>query len=571
MDTQLPVTLLTWLAAFVPILLLLALLVWRRWSTSAAAPLALIIAVAVALLLFRTPLETLAAATGKGIWDAIFVLYVIWPALILYNVSNEAGAFDAMQRGLRRLMPDRLLVVLAFSWVLAPFIQSIAGFGTPLAVTTPLLIGLGVRPLYAVILPIIAAAWANMFGSLGATWLATQTVVDIPNQALMLRYSTILLWIPNLTGGLAVAWFYGKGWALKRGGPAIIVISLIQGGLQYILVPIVPTIGLFLATAAALIGLFFLNRWSYYRQQDEDEPQDIFTEEGIRTFHEENRREAEERNREAQSTAVQRARAGDFTAAGLREKEGMSLVLAFTPYIVLAVLAVTALLIPPVTRALEQFSVGLPFPAVSTGYGVQQAAEDAYAAFTPLTHPGTLLLIASLAGYLVFRSRGAYDAEDTPGSILARAARDALPATTAITALLIISKVMDHSGEITVLALGVAQIAPQVVYVGLSNFLGILGALTTSSNTASNVLFAPLQFTAAEAQGLSPDLIIAGQSAGGAIGNALAPGDALMGATVAGIPNQLGAILAKALPWAIITGLLVSAAMLVIYWLGAGG
>ena len=569
MNTQLPVTLLTWLAAFLPLLVLLVLLVWRRWSTSAAAPLALAIAVVVALLLFRTPLETLAAATGKGIWDAIFVLYVIWPALILYNVSNEAGAFDAMQRGLRRLMPDRLLVVLAFSWVLAPFIQSIAGFGTPLAVTTPLLIGLGVKPLYAVLLPIIAAAWANMFGSLGATWLATQTVVNLPNQELMLRYTTALLWIPNLTGGLAVAWFYGRGWALKRAGPAILVISLIQGGLQCILVPIVPTIGLFLATSAALVGLFALNRWGYYRQQDEDEPQDIFTEEGVKTFHEENRREAEERNRQAQLTAVQRARAGgDFTAAGLREKEGMSLGLAFSPYIVLAVLAVTALLIPPVTRTLEQVSVGLPFPAVTTGYGVQQDAEEAYAAFTPLTHPGTLLLLASLAAYLVFRSRGAYDPEDTPGSILARAAADALPSTTAITALLIISKVMDHSGEITVLALGVAQIAPPAVYVGLSNFLGILGALTTSSNTASNVLFAPLQFTAAEAQGLSPDLIIAGQSAGGAIGNALAPSDALMGATVAGIPDQLGAILAKALPWAIVTGLLVSAAMLAIYWLG---
>lgn len=112
------------------------------------------------------------------------------------------------------------------------------------------------------------------------------------------------------------------------------------------------------------------------------------------------------------------------------------------------------------------------------------------------------------------------------------------------------------------LALGVAQITSPAVYFGLSNFLGILDALTTSSNTASNVLFAPLQFTAAEAQDLSADLIIAEQSTGGAIGNVLAPSDALMGATVTGIPNQLGAILSKAIPWAIGTGLLVSAAML---------
>ncbi len=569
METNLPVTLLTWLVSFLPIVVLLALLVWRQWSTSAAAPIALALAVLVAALFFRTSPYTLAVAAGKGIWDAIFVLYVIWPALILYNVSNEAGSFDAIQRGLRRLMPDRLLVVLAFSWVLAPFIQSIAGFGTPLAVTTPLLIGLGVRPLYAVLLPMIGAAWANMFGSLGANWLATQAVVNLENEPLMLRNTALLLWIPNLTAGLAVAWFYGKGWALKRAAPAILVISLIQGGLQLLLVPIVPTIGLFLANAAALLGLFALNRWGFYRQMDEDEPQDIFTEEGVRTFHEENRQEIEARNREAQLAAVERARSGGKgIAGGLREKEGgMSLLLAFTPYIVLAILAVSALLIPPVNRVLEQVSVGLPFPATETGYGVTQPAEEAYAAFTPLTHPGTLLLIASLAGYLVYRNKGAYDAEDTPGSILARSAEDALPTTAAITALMILSKVMDHSGEITVLALGVVQVASPLVYVAISNFLGILGSLTTSSNTASNVLFAPLQFTAAEAQGLSPELIVAGQGAGGAIGNALAPGDALMGATVAGIPNRLGDILAKALPWSVITGLLVSVAMLVMYLL----
>lgn len=569
MDTSLPVTLLNWLLALLPILILLALLVWRKWSTSAAAPIALALAVLVAVLIFRTSMHTLAIAAGKGIWDAIFILYVIWPALILYNVSNEAGSFDAIQRGLRRLMPDRLLVVLAFSWVLAPFIQSIAGFGTPLAVTTPLLIGLGVKPLFAVILPMIGAAWANMFGSLGANWLATQSVVNFADETLMLRYTTLLVWIPNLTAGLAIAWFYGKGWALKRAAPAILVISLIQGGLQMLLVPIVPTIGLFLANSAALLGLFALNRWGYYRKQDEDEPQNIFTEEGIRTFHEENRQEAEMHNREAQTAALKRARGGGgVSVSGLREKEGgMSLFLAFTPYIVLAVLAVAALLVPPINRVLEQVSIGLPFPATQTGFGVSQPAEETYAAFTPLTHPGTLLLIASLVGYLVYRRRGAYDAEDTPGSILSRSAEDALPTTAAITALMILSKVMDHSGEITVLALGVAQVASPLVYVGLSNFLGILGSLTTSSNTASNVLFAPLQFTTAEAQGLSPEFIVAGQAAGGAIGNALAPGDALMGATVAGIPNRLGEILAKGLPWSLITGLLVSAAMLAIYLL----
>lgn len=558
MNAAPPVTPLTWLAAFLPILVLLALLVWRRWSSSAAAPLALAGAVAAALLLYRTPLHTLVVAAGKGIWDAIFVLYVIWPALILYNVANEAGAFGAMQRGLRRLIPDRLLVVLAFAWVLASFIQSIAGFGTNLAVTTPLLIGLGVQPVYAVLLPMIGASWANMFGSLGTAWLATQTVVDIPDTTVMLRYAAALIWVPNLMAGIAIAWFYGKTWALKRGGPAIAALSLIQGGLQFLLVPIIPAIGTFLATSAALGALFILNRWGFYRQQDRDEPHLIFTESGRRAFYEENE------EHEAETSAKRTAASGK---RGPRERPGMSLTLAFAPYAILAVLAVTALLIPPVNRLLEQFRVGLPFPDAATGFGVEQKAVDAYAAFTPLTHPGTLLLLSAAAGYLLYRGRGLYGKEDTPGSLLSQAAEDALPATTAIAALLLISKVMDHSGETTVLALGIAQVSSPAVYVGASDFIGILGSLVTSSNTASNVLFAPLQATAARAQELSVNLILAAQSAGGAVGNAMAPGDALLGATVAGLSGRIGAVLARALPWTLITGALVSALTLGIYFL----
>ncbi|MEW6117457.1 MAG: L-lactate permease [Nitrospirota bacterium] len=558
MNAAPPVTSLTWLAAFLPILVLLVLLVWRRWSTSAAAPLALAGAVAAALLFYRTPLHTLAVAAGKGIWDAIFVLYVIWPALILYNVAHEAGAFGAMQRGLRHLIPDRLLVVLAFAWVLASFIQSIAGFGTNLAVTTPLLIGLGVQPVYAVLLPMIGAAWANMFGSLGTAWLATQTVVDIPDTTVILRYAAALIWVPNLMAGIAIAWFYGKTWALKRGGPAIVALSLIQGGLQFLLVPIIPTIGTFLATSASLGALFILNRWGFYRQQDRDEPHLIFTESGKRAFYEENK------EREAKLSVKPTE---PSPTPGPRERPGMSLALAFAPYAVLAVLAVTALLIPPVNHILEQFRVGLPFPDATTGFGVEQKAVDAYAAFTPLTHPGTLLLLSATAGYLLYRKRGLYGKEDTPAALLSLAAEDALPATTAIAALLLISKVMDHSGETTVLALGIAQVSSPAVYAGASDFIGILGSLVTSSNTASNVLFAPLQATAARAQELSVNLILAAQSAGGAVGNAMAPGDALLGATVAGLSGRIGAVLARALPWTLITGALVSAFTLGIYFL----
>jgi lactate permease len=547
-ETELPIEWGFWLAAFTPILVLLVLLVWRRWETSAAGPVGLAAAVVVALWVFQTPLRTLAVAAGKGIWDAIFILYVIWPALILYHVVEEAGAFRAMQQAIRRFMPDRLLVVLVFAWALSSFIQGIAGFGTPLAVTTPLLVGLGVQPLYAVLLPLIGRAWGNMFGSLGDTWFATLTVVDLQNTQQTLTYAALLLWIPNLTAGLTIAWMYGRWWAIKRAAPAIAVISLLHGGLQLALVPLLPAVGNFLATAAALGAVYLLNRWSFYRQEDEDEPNRIFTQEARQS-------EASEEEQVEPS-------------AGASPPEGrMPLLLTFAPYGILAVLAVVALVVPPVRRFLEQVSIGLPFPESTTGYAVERQAVEAYAAFTPLTHPGTFLLLASAAGYLLYKTRGLYADAVTPWRILRRTAGNALSATTAITALLLISKVMDHSGQITVLALGIAAVAPSAVYVVASNFIGILGALITSSNTASNVLFAPLQATVARAEGVSVPLIIAAQSTGGATGNAVAPGDILLGATVAGIAERLGAILARALPWTLVSGLLVSAATLAIYLL----
>jgi lactate permease len=87
-------------------------------------------------------------------------------------------------RGILRFSQNRLFLVLAFGWVLASFLQGIAGFGTPIAVVAPLLLAIGVKPVYAVVIPLIGHAWANMFGTLAVGWLATLQVVDLENPAI---------------------------------------------------------------------------------------------------------------------------------------------------------------------------------------------------------------------------------------------------------------------------------------------------------------------------------------------------------------------------------------------------
>ena len=199
--SDVPVDLLHWGLAIVPIAVLLVLLAVLRWKAPEAGPIGLVVAAGVALFAFRTPLETLAVASGKGVWDAFFILLVIWPALVLYRVTDGAGAFDALRTGITRFSRDDVFLVLAFGWVFASFLQGIAGFGTPIAVVAPLLVAIGVKPVMAVVIPLIGHAWANMFGTLGVSWLATGQVIEIEDETATAFQTAALLWIPNLTGG----------------------------------------------------------------------------------------------------------------------------------------------------------------------------------------------------------------------------------------------------------------------------------------------------------------------------------------------------------------------------------
>ena len=93
---QIPVDLLHWSLALLPILVLAFLLVQLRWNGQQAGAVGAFVAAVVALFFFKTPLETLAVAGAKGVWDAIFILLVIWPALLLHEIMYQAGGYEAL-------------------------------------------------------------------------------------------------------------------------------------------------------------------------------------------------------------------------------------------------------------------------------------------------------------------------------------------------------------------------------------------------------------------------------------------------------------------------------------------
>lgn len=134
-------------------------------------------------------------------------------------------------------------------------------------------------------------------------------------------------------------------------------------------------------------------------------------------------------------------------------------------------------------------------------------------------------------------------------STLASLLITAIPASVPIVTFLVMASMMNHAGQTQTLALGLSAVEPAAVYAFLANGIGAVGAFATSSSTSSNVLFSDLQVNVAQIKGLPVSTILAAQSAGGALGNAIAPANIVMGASTAEINGKEGIIMRKTLPW----------------------
>lgn len=537
---QVPVDVPHWVLSILPIIALLVFLVPLRWRAPEAAPMAMFTAGIIALLAFRTSWQTLAVACGKGVWDAVFILYVIWPALLLYQVTKQAGAYDALRKGISRFSRNELFIILALSWVFSSFLQGIAGFGAPVAVVVPLLIAVGVKPVHAVAMGVLAHAWARFFGTLGVGWLATLQVVkldDIPRAAFE---AALLILIPTYLGGLLVVWLYGRWPAVRHAWPLVLILGTILGVGQLLAALFSPELSTFLAAAVALVALYPLSRWRRFGDP---------------------------------VSGINERPAMAERAAGEQGEEApvMSLRMSSLPYIVLPVVTLSALLIPPVNEVLRQWRLGLPFPAVDTGFGIQNAAVASYAPITPLTHPGTMLLVTTVVVWIVYRAGGYYRAWGQRGkaeSIGSGLLVDAVPASVPVVAFLVTSRILDHSGQSLTIAYGIADVSPPLVYAGISSLIGALGAFMTSSSTASNVLFAGVQGEVAQLHAISKETIIAAQAAGSAYGNAIAPANIVLGTSIAGVKGQEGAVLRLTIPWTVVVAVLTGLATIALILLG---
>ena len=254
--------------ALLPILVVLATMVGWGWSGAKAGAAGWAVAMLLALTLFRASPELLFYAHLRSLLLSLYVLYIIWMALPLYHVVNEAGAIKDISAGVACLTRDKLVQLLILGWIFASFLQGITGFGVPVAVVTPLLIGLGFDPLMSVVATGIAHSWAVTFGSAGSSFYTLMAVTGLPGEQLQSE-SALLLGIMALLCGVCITHLYAGWRGVTRGLPFVVGAGVAMAATQYLL-----AISGFWAIAsfgAGLVGLVVavpLARLPFYRQSD---------------------------------------------------------------------------------------------------------------------------------------------------------------------------------------------------------------------------------------------------------------------------------------------------------------
>lgn len=487
-------------AAVVPVAAL-AVLVLRSQPLVRSAWVAVGVAAALAATVFDLGLGALTVGAVRGAWTGAWILAIVLPALLLFEVLERSGALGHLAEAGRTIAPTRGRQRLLIGWVLPSFLQGAAGFGTPVAMSAPMLVKLGMGPIAALSTTLIGYQWAVTFGSMGSSYFmasATARLGEAAAASFALRAGIILGVSAILSGVIVLKWRGGDrdpaadGDGQRGDLPLALLIGLVMAVTLVGVVLAQPALG---STSAGLAGL--LVAWLVLPQG--------------------------------------------------RRPRGKELFLAALPYLVLTALVTVAFGVPAVRHVLDRV------PAVAPVLGGSEAAfghtnpEAALSpVFRPLLHPWLYLIIATVVAVVAYRRHGWWPGGTTRAT-LAGWSRRSLGVTSSIVALTVLAALMTEAGMIAAIAEALAA-GLGMAFVGISPLLGTFGTVLTGSTTASNALFSALQAGVAGELGVAQEILLAGQTAGGNVGNALSPVNIAVGAAAVGVAGREGEVIRRNLP-----------------------
>jgi lactate permease len=487
------------LVAAIPVVVLLGCIASGKIKAHIAALVALAVAFALATVVVGMPAQNALAATALGAaYGALPISWIVLNTIFLYQLTKEHGSFDKMKESIAALSVDKRIQLVLIAFALGSFFEGTSGFGTPVAITGALLIGLGFTPLQASGLSLIANTAPVAFGAMGTPILALAGVTGYDPLILSKMVGRQLPLFSVIVPFWLIAAYDGRR-GLKETWPTLLVAGFSFAIPQFLMSNFHgPTLVDVVAGATCILSVA------------------IF----VKLTHQGPRPEAQGPGPKAQGTSIG----------------------PWMPWIILCIIVFVCGL-PDVKRWLNSiYAPQFPMPWLN---GIIErmppvvatpTAEAAVFSFNILSASGTAIFVSAITGGFLMGYKPA-GLVRMYGKTLAITWRSMVT----IIAMLALGYLTRYSGIDAIL--GLAFAGTGVLFPFFGTLLGWLGVALTGSDTASNVLFGSLQKITATTLGISPILMAAANSSGGVMGKMIDAQSIVVASTATRFYGQEGKIL----------------------------
>lgn len=495
------------IAALIPIVFFFLALAVFRLKGHIAGSITLALSILVAIFAFQMPADMALAAAGYGFAYGLWpIAWIIIAAVFLYKLTVKSGQFEIIRSSVMSITDDQRLQVLLIGFCFGAFLEGAAGFGAPVAITAALLVGLGLNPLYAAGLCLIANTAPVAFGALGIPIIVAGQVSGIDafkigamaGRQLPLLSLFVPFWLMFMMDGLR---------GVKETWPAALVAGASFAVTQFLtsnfIGPELPDITSALVSLVSLT--LFLKVWQPQRASDA-----VVVGSG--------------------GAVLAGGPGGGFNSPRSRIETpytGGQIFKAWSPFLILTVIVTIWTLKPfkalfAAGGALKDLTISFVIPHLD-----QLVMKVAPIVATPTAMPavykldiiaasGTAILLSAILTMLVMRINVKTGITTFKETLI-----ELRWAIVSIGMVLAFAFVMNYSGMSSTLALVLA--ATGAAFPFFSPFLGWLGVFLTGSDTSANALFGSLQATTAHQIGVSDILTVAANSSGGVTGKMISP------------------------------------------------
>jgi lactate permease len=515
------------LFALIPLATLFILLGGLKMKAHVAALISLGVSILVAVIVYSMPVGQALDAGLEGAAFGLFpIMWIVWNAIWIYHMTEKTGHFAVLRRSISSVSDDQRVQAVIIGFSFGALLEALAGFGTPVAITSVMLVAVGFKPIKAASVALVANTAPVAFGAIAIPIVTLAGLTGLPKDdlgAMVGRQTPFLaLFVPLMLVGIVDGWRGVRAvWPAAMAGGIAFALGQFACS-NYVSVELTDIIASLLSIGAIVA---FLRVW---------QPADpIRGETG------------------AGRPAIAGAATHDAALeAEVRRREGTGpdsrgeIWAAYAPYlIIIAVLAIAQW--GPIKDFLAGREYDFSWPGLDVITSKGKAPSSETFKFTWASSAGTLLLISGILSMFVLRlsPRRALAAYGETLNMLKWA-------TLTVAAVLGLAYVMNLSAQTLTIGTWIAGAGGALAF--FSPIIGWIGTAVTGSDTSSNSLFGVLQVTAAKSAGLDPTLLAAANSSGGVLAKLISPQNLAIGAAAVGMGGEEGVIFRRVIGWSLL-------------------